>query len=245
MITGIIVSLPEELATLTRKKIATGSCTNLSAHVMVACAGVGIDNARSAARLLIDKGCGRLVSWGCAAALDTSLQPGDLVVPEVLIAENLEQYFADNGWHRQIIARLAAAGELSSAPICESSHLVATSLEKRTLRETHGCSAVDMESVAIARTALRYGIPFLAIRCIADPADMNLPNAIAHALDDQGRVKLLRLLSFIVRHPREIPGLIKLGRHFHAATDKLQYIARDLEQTLAYTVDQTQIYQQP
>jgi len=245
VITGIIVALPEELATLTRNKIATGSCTSLSANVMVACAGAGIDNACNAARLLIDKGCNRLVSWGCAAALDTSLQPGDLVVPEVLIAENREHFLADARWHRQTIARLAAACELSTVPICESSQLVTTSRAKQTLRETYDCFAVDMESVAIARTALRNDIPFLAIRSIADPAGMDLPKAVAHALNDHGRVEILSLMSFIARHPLEIPSLIKLGLHFHAATDKLRHIARNLERIVLPPVDQTEICQQP
>jgi len=245
VITGIIVALPEELGTLTRKKIATGSCTTLSANVLVACAGAGIDNACNAAKLLIDKGCNRLVSWGCAAALDTSLHPGDLVVPDVLIAENKEQFFADARWHRQTIAHLAAACELSTVPICESSHLVATSRAKQTLRETHDCFAVDMESVAIARMALQNDIPFLAIRSIADPADMDLPEAIAYALNDQGRVDLLRLMYFIAHHPLEIPGLIKLGLHFHAATNKLKNIARNLERIVLLSVDQTEICQQP
>lgn len=245
MITGIIVALPEELATLTRNKIATGSCTSLSANVMVACAGAGVDNACRAARLLIEKGCTRLVSWGCAAALDTSLQPGDLLVPEVLIAENKEQFFVDARWHRQTIARLTAACELSTLPICESSQLVATSRAKQALRETHHCFAVDMESVAIARTALQNDISFLAVRSIADPAGMDLPKAVSHALNDQGRVEILRLMSFIARHPMEIPGLIKLGLHFHAATNKLRHIARNLQWAVSLPADQTEICQQP
>lgn len=243
MITGIIVALPEELGTLTRKKIAPGSCSNLSAGIMVACAGAGIDNAGSAAGTLIERGCSRLLSWGCAAALEADLRPGDLLLPEVLIAENRERLPVDAHWHRMTMQLLDHDCQPVTRSLCESSRLVATSAAKRTLRESHGCCAVDMESAAIARTAARHGVPFLVIRSIADPAEMDLPRAIGHALDEQGRVRMGRLLRFITRHPQEIPGLIKLGRHFHAATHKLVHIARDLERIVSCPPDRTDIQQ--
>ncbi len=243
MITGIIVALPEELGTLTRKKIAAGGISSLSATIMVACAGAGIDNAGRAAGMLIERGCTRLVSWGCAAGLDADLRPGDLLLPEVLIAENREQLPVDADWHRQAATLLANTCTLVTRPLCESSLLVASSAAKQTLHNNLGGCAVDMESAAIARTAKRHGLSFLVIRSIADPAEMDLPRAIDHALDEQGRVRMGRLLRFIARHPLEIPGLIRLGRHFHAATHRLEHIAQDLERIVSYPTGRTAIQQ--
>ena len=86
-----------------------------------------------------------------------------------------------------------------------------------------------MESAAIARVALEHGLPFLVVRAIADPVAMNLPQAIDYSLDDQGEIQVEKLALFLVLHPLELPGLIKLGVHFKAAKKTLKLIARELD----------------
>ena len=73
MITGIIVALPEELTTLTTKKIAKGSFLYITENILVIYSGAGSVNAATAANLLIANGATRLISWGCAAALAMTL----------------------------------------------------------------------------------------------------------------------------------------------------------------------------
>jgi adenosylhomocysteine nucleosidase len=68
----------------------------------------------------------------------------------------------------------------------------------------------------------------VAIRAIADPASMNLPNAISHSLNNNGQVVLARLLKYLISHPWEIPSLIKLGLHFNAAQKTLKTVALQL-----------------
>ena len=85
MITGIVVALPEELTTLTSKKIDKGRCFFITDKLLVAYSGAGHVNAKSAAELLVAKGATRLISWGCAAALSESLKPGDLILADELI----------------------------------------------------------------------------------------------------------------------------------------------------------------
>ena len=92
-----------------------------------------------------------------------------------------------------------------------------------------GAVALDMESVAIAKVARQYKIPFLVIRAIVDPVDMSLPQAISYSLNDQGEVVLGKLLFFLFLHPAELPGLIKLGIYFNAAKKTLKLVAKHLD----------------
>ncbi len=86
-----------------------------------------------------------------------------------------------------------------------------------------------MESVAIAKVAQQTNLPFLAIRAIVDPATMNLPNAVTHSLNEQGDVALTKLVLFLLTHPLELPGLIKLGMYFNKAKSKLKIVAQQLD----------------
>ena len=64
MITGIVIALPQELETLTTRKIAKGSTIVLSKNLLLAYSGAGAENAQTAANLLIEQGATRLISWG-------------------------------------------------------------------------------------------------------------------------------------------------------------------------------------
>ena len=85
-----------------------------------------------------------------------------------------------------------------------------------------------MESAAVAKVAKLHGLPFLAIRAIADPLDMDLPKAVSHALGAEGEVILSKLLLYLLLHPSELPGLLKLGLHFNAARKSLKRVANQL-----------------
>lgn len=232
MITGIVVALPEELGTLTAKKIEKGQVEHVTEKMLLVCSGVGSDNASASAELLVKQGANRLISWGCAAALDATLKPGDLVLAESYVDADRVSFDLNNkDWVSHINA------ELSKNPlrkprigmIAESKSIVATGREKAQIAKSTGAMALDMESASIARVARSYGLPFLAIRAIADPLGMDLPKAISYALNSKGEVVISKLLGFVLTHPAEIPGLIKLGLHFYAARKTLKFVAKQLQ----------------
>jgi adenosylhomocysteine nucleosidase len=241
MITGIIVALPEELTTL---KAVTqhrwqaprkGGCVLVSESLIIAYAGAGADNARAAAELLIAQGATRLISWGCAAALDSSLKSGDLVLAARLIDADGVIYLTDNAWRESCEHALAAfdtAFKVYGEALVESKTLVASCQDKQDLQQRSGAIAVDMESCAMARVATAHGLVFLVVRTIADTADMVLPRAVVHSFNAQGDVVLWKLLGFLLRQPSELPELIKLGRSFSAAQRSLVFLAAQLHQVL-------------
>jgi adenosylhomocysteine nucleosidase len=232
VITGIVVALPQELETLTTQKIVKSQCVFLTKTLVLAYSGAGANNAQAAAQLLIAQGATRLISWGCAGALDARLQSGDLVLADTLITAEGETITVNTDWHQHVktvLQEYKPKFVLYCGSLLESKNLVATSHDKQQLHQKTKAIALDMESVAIAKVAQQHALPFLAIRAIADPVTMDLPKAVSHALNEQGDVELGKLLSYLLRHPSELKGLIALGQHFNAAKKTLKLIAKELE----------------
>ncbi|WP_198243504.1 phosphorylase [methane-oxidizing endosymbiont of Gigantopelta aegis] len=234
MTTGIIVALPEEISTLTSASLQQGEIIRLNNNTLLMLAGAGPENAAHAAYQLIKyEGASRLISWGCAAALVDYLTPGDLILAENLIAEDQEILKCDPNWlsyTREILKHLS----LFQEPLTTSQHIVDTAEAKQRLHIETQAVAVDMESAAIARIAKQHHCPFLLIRSIADTANMNLPQAIARAMNAEGRVDISKLLLFILKKPSEIPSLIHLGLCFSSAKKTLTAIAKHLDKIVGF-----------
>jgi adenosylhomocysteine nucleosidase len=237
VITGIVVALTEELNTLTPKKLAKGQCLFITDKLLVAYSGVGAANAQIAAELLVTQGATRLMSWGYAGSLSASLKPGDLVLADTLIATGNIEIAVDTDWHRETKNKLAAFIVAHTGRLAESMSLVSDSKDKKQLCALTGAVAVDMESIAIAKVAGQYALPFLAIRVIIDPVDMTLPRTIKYSLNHQGEVVLSKLLLFLATHPFELPGLIKLGLHSNTAKNTLKTIAGHLDTVIDFTAE--------
>ncbi len=94
---------------------------------------------------------------------------------------------------------------------------LAGAAEKRALHARCGASLVDMESHIVARVAQRHGLPFAAIRVVADPAERQLPHAATVGMRPDGRVDVAAVLRSLARDPRQLPDLIRTARDARAA----------------------------
>jgi adenosylhomocysteine nucleosidase len=235
VITGIVVALPEEISTLTSKRIDKGDCLFIAEKILVAYSGIGPKNAQTAAELLVSKGVTQLISWGCAAALSSLLKPGDLTLAEILIDAERTQIDINSPWYSSTKNLLSESVVVHTGHLAESKSLVSSSKDKKQLQSKTGAIASDMESIAIAKVAKQHKLSFLAIRAIADPVTMNLPKAVNQSLNDQGEILLGKLLLFIVLHPVELPGLIKLALHFNAARKTLKRVAENLDNVIWFS----------
>jgi hopanoid-associated phosphorylase len=223
---GIVVALPEELPTLTSKKIPP----EILNSVLVICSGAGAENARKAAETLVSNGATHLMSWGCAAALSPELKSGDLTLADSLVDANQVQININSAWHTHVKNSLAKSLSVHTGVLLESKTIVSLSSEKKQLHEQTQAIVLDMESVAIAKVAQEKNLPFLAIRAIADPVTMDLPKAVSVAMNDKGKVLISPLLKYLLLHPSELPALIKLGLHFSAAKKTLKQVALQLDE---------------
>lgn len=99
---------------------------------------------------------------------------------------------------------------------------------KRRLHAETGAVAVDLESGAVAAVAARHGLPFAALRVICDPAGRALPPAALIALDRQGRIGPLRILTSLLRRPGQVADLLRLAGDAKMAQDALRGRVRQI-----------------
>lgn len=230
MITGIVVALPEELTSLTTKRIDKGHCVFIADKLLLAYSGAGAKNAAAAAELLISKGATQLISWGCAGALSPALEPGDLVLANTLIDVDDVDLAINKDWRHHAQQLLAPITRLHTGKLAESANIISSSKEKQQLQTFTQAIAVDMESIAIAKIAAAKKLPFLAIRSIVDPVGMDLPQAVVHGVNAEGDIVLGRLLLAIFLRPAELPRLIRLGIYFNAAKSTLKRVSQRLNE---------------
>jgi adenosylhomocysteine nucleosidase len=161
-------------------------------------AGAGV-----AAAGLIGDGATALISFGLAGGLDPALRPGTVIVPSVVLSDG-ERLAVDAG----LAARF---GGITGQVIRAGPRVVTSAAEKQGLFATTGAQAVDLESGAVARVALAYGLPFVVVRAICDPAERDLPAAALVALDPDGAIGLGAVMRSVLRRPGQIPGLVAVG----------------------------------
>lgn len=162
--------------------------------------GMGAEAAATAATRLVEERPRAIVATGFCGALMPILEAGDLVAAERVVHENTGDAFpADE------VMLAAAPGRRGT--LVSATHVARTPADRGAL---HG-AAVDLESATLARAARDAGIPFLALRAVSDRFQDRIPD-ILPLLDAYGRPDRGRVAAFALRHPREIPRLIRLGR---------------------------------
>ncbi|MCR6632763.1 MAG: purine phosphorylase [Magnetospirillum sp.] len=178
-LTGIVTGLRAEARLLRRSPL-------------LACAG---SEPEVAARAMVAAGATRLLSFGLAGGLDPTLTPGTVILATEVISGG-DRLPTDEAW-RQGIARPA----MIQAPLLGAGEPLARSDAKLAAGAVTGAVAVDMESGAVARVAREAGLPFLALRAIADPAWRDLPPAVLRIIDGQGRIRLRAAALALALHP--------------------------------------------
>ena len=154
-----------------------------------------------------------LVSFGIAGGLAPDLRSGVIVVARRVLAPDGQYYDSNLIWAQ-------ALGELLDAPLADFAGVdtpLAGVAEKAALYRDHGASIVDMESHIVARVAAAHGLPFAAIRVVADSAERQLPHAATVGMRPDGRVDLPAVVASLARDPRQLPGLIRTALDARAA----------------------------
>ncbi len=213
---GIVTGLAAEARCL--HKAAGGDA------LTVVCSGGDAARALSAARTLIANGADSLLSFGLAGGLDPTLAPGTAVIADAVIDPGGARLEVDADWRDALLALFPWEPPLR-ATIAGRDQAVASIAAKRALRAESGAVAVDMESHAVAGAAAEAGLPFAAIRAVADPADRAVPRAALAGLGPEGETRPWAVLGEIVLRPWELPALIAIAGDARRALAKLERCA--------------------
>lgn len=216
---GVVVALPAEAAPLRR----IGKPDKRPGLRIRVC-GMGPERARAAAADLVRAGVGALVSWGTCGGLQNPAITGSLILATSVVDEHgtLE---VDPTWRAAVGNLLEGLVDFHGGVLGSCDEVVTASGRKAALA-ARGWLGVDMESAAIAATAMAAGLPFLALRAVADGPQQELPAAVYRSVDPFGRPRRAILLRELLGSPGSLPGLIRLGLAFQRALRSLDRTAR-------------------
>ncbi|MEL7487685.1 MAG: hypothetical protein AAGJ87_10790 [Pseudomonadota bacterium] len=176
--------------------------------VRINVSGASAARAEEIARQFCAKSAIAVLSVGVSGGLDPALAPGDLIVTDNVLTTDGPIAVVDKSLLANIMKiESAQAGAL----IYGSDVIIQSAEEKAALFARSGAVAVDMESHVVARAAAEAGVPFLAIRAIADPADRALPAAAMNAVAPDGSTRVFKTLWEAAKAPKQFPALMKLG----------------------------------
>ena len=163
-------------------------------------AGASATRAREAAEALVSSGCTGLVSLGLSGALDPHHVPGDVLVPDAVLDPNGRHFVTDSTWRKSLAGTLSSSMNVSSGFIAGSDAPLLTVEQKIACRLSSGAAAVDMESHAIAAVADQHGLPFVALRVIADGDQLSIPPWALVGVQENGQVREGQIfVGFLIR----------------------------------------------
>ncbi len=191
----------------------------------VFCSGGDARRAADGVGRLIAEGLSGLLSFGFAGGLDPALVPGDLVVADAVIAPDGARFETHDGWRAALTEASAASVSVTLGAIAGRDTAITTRAAKSDLRQSTGAAAIDMESHAVAVAARAAGLPFLAVRAVADPANRPIPAAALAGLAPDGRTRPFAVIARLALRPWELAGMARLAEDTRAAYRALRRVA--------------------
>jgi hopanoid-associated phosphorylase len=158
-----------------------------------------------------------VISIGLAGGLWPHLKVGDVVIADQIIT-GMEKWDCHEGWRVRLMSRLPTAiqGQIFGSDI-----IIERPETKAGLHQTTGALVVDMESQVAARFAAKRNLPLAGLRVISDDAAHVLPPAALVAMRPDGGIAIGRVLGSLLRHPTQIPSLIRTARGSNKAFAEL------------------------
>lgn len=220
---GLVAALPGEVRCLVSKALRPGQGSVLGQSGLIQLSGPGMERAYRAAQTLVQSGANALLSWGVVGALDGSLIPGTVILPESILGPDGQQWDVDSGWYARVSNRIKPEMSCRSGRLATSECVISEPHQKAVLHQTSHAIAVDMESAGVARAAAEARIPCLAIRVIVDRQQWVLPSCVTMAVGPHG-VRVGAMARRLFGRPAELPHLFKLIVGWRAAQTAMRGI---------------------
>lgn len=224
---AILVAVKQELRPILRR--ARASHVVRQAHldfyegtlgdqpVTLLALGVGKECARIAAEITIR--CYRpdlVISTGFGGGCLREVRDTDIVIGTEIL-ELTEDLGHDVRWHRVMsLSSLHGLDQFQSpyrvhyGRILTAEEMVLRAATKNRIGQATGAFALDMETSAVARVCAQRQTDFLAIRCITDRVDEDLPDQF-NDFFVIGQLQPGRIAAALVRDPRLFVDLARLG----------------------------------
>ncbi len=192
--------------------------------VRVFLTGIGQHHAHEVIKIALGVKADAVLASGLAGSLKPSYRVGDIPAARFVRFGLTDQCLAsDEG-----LLSLALDCGAKAVDSFISTNVIAATVEQKAVLGASG-DAVDMESFAILAEAQDAGIPAIALRCVADQCDKDLPCDFDKMVEERGQLRMWRLALEPLRAPLRLPEFIRFAVASHRAASRL---ARFLEQYL-------------
>ncbi len=124
------------------------------------------------------------------------------------IVHDGESYTTDADWSERIKQAMGVAELVAIAGVDQP---LQSQADKQSLHAKSGAVAADMESHVVARLASRYGLPFAAIRAVADPVHREIPQAALAGMGADGGINIGAVLVSLAKDPTGLRSLVRLA----------------------------------
>jgi len=176
------------------------------ADVRVLLTGMGPTNALRTIRESLDELPDACIVSGLAGSLKPHHRTGEILVARAVRSETGAEIFESN---EALVNTAIKSGAKVVRQFISAEQVVRDAGEKSRLGLF--ADAVDMESLVAMKELGALGTPCVAIRSVADSAEVDVPYDFDRALDDSGRIRIGRVFGQVVRDPRQVWPLAKFG----------------------------------
>jgi nucleoside phosphorylase len=173
------------------------------------------------------------ISSGLAGALKESLNPGDIIAPQSLLAESQhadiqsDRLKVDPGLHRQALE----SGAIAADCLLTSDKVLVKASEKCACSSR--AQSVDMESFDIVKEASAWGARGVVVRAISDSAKEDLPINFNRTLSKNHEVSVFKVIGELLKNPLALPALLRFGKQSRQAAERLARFLDEYVQTVA------------
>jgi hopanoid-associated phosphorylase len=157
-----------------------------------------------------------VMSFGIAGGIAPGRAAGDVILADRILSGEI--FKTDQRWLTTLARKMPHAHVGAIAGVDE---MIGCRHRKAYLHAKTGALAVDMESHGAARYARERGIPFVALRAVADPHHRALPHSALVGMNPDGSANVPAVLRRLARRPGDLPGLIQTAREASAAMRSL------------------------
>jgi adenosylhomocysteine nucleosidase len=196
----------------------SGSCGGRP--VLAMATGIGTARAAAAAeRLLGAVAVDHVMVFGISGALDATTPIGTVVRPEIVIRGATGTTHVPEPGPGLAPAAVSPRSEQHARTALWTADDLTT--DPRVLAElrAQGVIALDMETAAIADVCQRSGVGWSVVRAISDRADDGTVTEEVFRLSRaDGTPDVAAVAGYVVRHPRRVPGMIRLAGDARRAT---------------------------
>jgi nucleoside phosphorylase len=195
-------------------------------QVTVLVTGIGTESSAQAMGLMMemadeDQHFDVCISSGLAGALHEALVPGDVIAPQIILAENkradapAQQLKVDPELRKQAVEKGAIAADC----LLTSNEVMVKASAKRACSSR--AQSVDMESFEIVKEAQAWGARSVVVRAISDSANEDLPINFNVALSKNQQVSVSRVAWELAKNPLALPAVLRFAGQSRKAAEKL------------------------